>query len=59
MLEFGVERRIFDTRKRGVPQLRLKLFFFYTHSHAIEFIDGVAELVLHVADAVSFGCQPL
>lgn len=34
-----------------MPRLGLKLFI--THSHAVEFIDGVAELVLHVADAVS------
>lgn len=35
-------------------------FSLHSHSHAVEFIDGVAELVLHIADAVfSLVCQPL
>lgn len=30
------------------------------YSHAIEFVNGVAELFLHIADAICFNwCQPL
>jgi hypothetical protein len=51
MLSFGVED--FGTMLKGTSAYVANGLWLQAHySHAIEFVDGVAELFLHVADAV-------